>query len=64
MFPNMIILTIETCFQNGRQKWRHLFTEKFLISENGYDNEDCADEWQGEVYLGTVKIFIKFMRFV
>ena len=42
MFPYMIIETIDTHFQNGRPKWRHFFTSKVLIYENGYHNMDCT----------------------
>ena len=42
MFPYMIIETIYTHFQNGRPKWRHFFTSKVLIYENGYQNMDCT----------------------
>ena len=42
MFPYMIIETIDTHFQNGRPKWRHFFTSKVLIYQNGYHNMDCT----------------------
>ena len=42
MFSYMIIETIDTHFQNGRPKWRHFFTLKVFIYENGYHNMDCT----------------------